>query len=49
MPLWDNKFVGHSYLAEKTLQQFIKDENNKKDRQQPKIQQRSARRKCEAI
>ena len=46
MPPWDNKFTGHSYLVNKTLQQVIEDENNNKKRQQPKIEQKSARRKC---
>ena len=38
MPAWDNKFVCQSYLVNKILQQVIEDENNNKDRQQPKIQ-----------
>ena len=46
MPPWDNKFVGHSYLVKKTFQQVIEDENNNKDRQQPKFQKKSARRQC---
>ena len=37
MPPWDNKFIGHSYLINKSLQHFIEDENNNKDRQQPKV------------
>ena len=46
MPQWDNKFVGYSYLLNKTLQQAIENEKNNKNRQQPKIQKKSARRKC---
>ena len=38
MPPWDNKFVGHLYLINKTLQQVIGNGNNNKDRQQQKIQ-----------
>ena len=38
LPLWDNKFVSHSYLVIRILQQVIEDENNNKDKQQPKIQ-----------
>ena len=38
MPPWDGKVVVYSYLVNKTLQQVIEDEKNKKDRQQPKIQ-----------
>ena len=34
MPPLDNKFVGHSYLVNKTLQKVIEEENNNKDRQQ---------------
>ena len=38
MPPWDNKFIGHSNLVNKTLQKVIEDENNSnKDRQQPKF------------
>ena len=38
MSRWHKKFVDHSYLVIKTLQQVFEDENNIKDRQQPKIQ-----------
>ena len=34
---WDKKIVYHSYFVIETLQQVIDDENNNKDRQQPKI------------
>ena len=37
MPPWDNMFIGHSFLFNKTLQQVIEDENNNKDRQQSKV------------
>ena len=43
---WDNKFVCHSNLVNRTLQQVIEDESNNKDRQQPKSQEKSARIKC---
>ena len=33
MRSWDKKSADHSYLVNKTLQQFIEDENNNKDRQ----------------
>ena len=48
MPPWDNEFVCQSYLVNMILQQVIEDENNNKDRQQPKIQLKSARRKCQS-
>ena len=38
MPSWDKKFAGHSYVVNITSQQVIEDENNNKERQQPKIQ-----------
>ena len=37
MPPWDNKFVCQSYLVNEILQQVIEDENNNKDKQQPKF------------
>ena len=37
MPPSDNKFIGHPYLVNKNIQQVIEDENNNKDRQQPKV------------
>ena len=37
MPPWDNKFVGHSNLVNKTIQQVTEDQNNNKDRQQPEV------------
>ena len=33
----DSKFVYHSYFINKTLQKFIDDENNNKDRQKLNI------------
>ena len=38
MPPWDAKFVDHSNWGNKTSQQVIEEENDNKDRQQPKIQ-----------
>ena len=40
------KFVFQSSLVNRVLQQVNEDENNNKDKQQPKIQEKSARRKC---
>ena len=49
MSPWDNKFNGHSYLVNKTLQQVIEDENNNKDGQQPKLIRKVPEESIEAI
>ena len=46
MPLWDNNDVCHPKVISKTLQQITDYENNNKISQNPKIQEKSARRKC---
>ena len=37
MPPRDNKFIGYSYLVNKSLEQVIEDENNNNNRKQPKV------------
>ena len=46
MPPWDKTFIGYSYLIENASQQAIEDEKNNKDKHQPKIEQKSAKRRC---
>ena len=49
MPPCDNKFVGHSILVNKTLQQVIEDQNNNKDRQQRKLSRKVPEESVEAV
>ena len=46
MPRWDVNNVCHPKFINKTLQQITDHEDNNKYNEKPKIQEKSARRKC---